>query len=141
MGMLKYRDASGQFVDLLWPIGSIYCSTKPGSPAGIYGGTWGAIIGAVLRGNAQSGVYSGSDTHTLTVDEIPPHRHLMPWGTVVATNASTGSGVSSLSDWGGGHVGRKHRWRCGALGHATFLQRLYVDSDFLNIVGGHNGIH
>lgn len=101
MGMLKYRDASGQFVDLLWPIGSIYCSTKPGSPAGIYGGTWGIIIGAVLRGNAQSGVYSGSDTHTLTVDEIPPHRHLMPWGTVVPIDANKGNGVSSLSDWGG----------------------------------------
>ena len=65
------------FVNLLmavYPVGSIYVSTVSTSPANIIGGTWAQITNAAIRAATSTG-YVGSDTHTLTIDEIPSHRH------------------------------------------------------------------
>lgn len=58
-----------------YPVGAIYSSTSSTNPGSIFGGGWVAITGAVLRGNQQAGVYSDSDTHTLSVNEMPKHNH------------------------------------------------------------------
>lgn len=58
------------------PIGSVYMSYESTSPATIYGGTWTRITSAVIRGNSGSTTgYQGSDTVTLTVDQMPSHSH------------------------------------------------------------------
>ena len=58
-----------------YPVGAIYSSTSSTNPGSIFGGGWAEITGAVLRGNQQGGVYSDSDTHTLSVNEMPKHNH------------------------------------------------------------------
>lgn len=50
-------------------------SVRTSSPANIYGGTWNAITGAVLRGDSRAEVYSGGDTHILIVNEMSSHTH------------------------------------------------------------------
>lgn len=65
------------FVNLLevtHPIGSLWFSTVNTSPASIVGGTWMAIDSAAIRSGSEVG-YIGSDTHTLTIDEMPSHEH------------------------------------------------------------------
>lgn len=58
------------------PIGSVYMSYNSTSPATIYGGTWTRITSAVIRGNSGSTHgYAGSDTVTLTADNLPYHNH------------------------------------------------------------------
>lgn len=58
------------------PIGSVYMSYNSTSPATIYGGTWTRITNAVIRGNSGSTHgYQGSDTVTLTADNLPYHNH------------------------------------------------------------------
>lgn len=58
------------------PVGSVYMSYNSTSPADIFGGTWTRITNAVIRGNSGSTHgYVGSDTVTLTADNIPYHNH------------------------------------------------------------------
>lgn len=70
----------------VYPVGSIYISTSSTSPATLFGGTWTEIKGRFLVGHDSSssmphktlGANIGSWTtegHTLTVNEIPSHRH------------------------------------------------------------------
>ena len=74
-----------QLLDLFYPIGSIYTSTKNTNPAATLGGTWTQIKDRFLlcAGDSYSaGATGGSATHThttgshtLTVDETPTHTH------------------------------------------------------------------
>lgn len=62
-----------------YPVGSIYCSIDSTDPGALFGGTW-AAIGAgralVAAGDGFAvGSEGGSDTHTLTVEEMPSHAH------------------------------------------------------------------
>lgn len=74
---IYYKDGDSWKSALLnsYPVGAIYSSTSSTSPSSIFGGGWAEITGAVLRGNNQAGVYSDSDTHTLTIGEMPAHSH------------------------------------------------------------------
>jgi len=65
------------FVNLLqiiYPVGSFYISRINTSPSSIIGGTWTKLSNAALRAGSSVG-YTGSDTHTITKDEMPAHRH------------------------------------------------------------------
>ena len=67
-------------LDLIYPIGSIYCSTKSTSPASLMGGTWSAINGKFLLGTNSTytlGSMGGEATHTLTANEMPAHKHVI----------------------------------------------------------------
>ena len=74
---IYYKDGDSWKSALLnsYPVGAIYASTSSTSPSSIFGGGWAKITGAVLRGNDQAGVYSDSDTHILSVNEMPKHKH------------------------------------------------------------------
>lgn len=96
-----------------YPVGSIYCSASSTSPATLFGGSWAEITGAVLRGNQQSGVYSDSDSHVLSYNEMPKHGHYPPTGYFVCeTNNGSMRNISPMtranskgdSSWGG-HLG------------------------------------
>ena len=61
-------------LEIIYPVGSFYLSANKESPANIVGGTWVQIEDAALRGSSSVG-YVGSDTHTLTINEMPSHSH------------------------------------------------------------------
>ena len=61
-------------LEIIYPIGAFYISNNNTSPAELIGGEWEQIVGAVLRGDNEIG-YTGQDTHTITVDEMPSHKH------------------------------------------------------------------
>lgn len=63
----------------VYPVGSIYISTSNINPATIIGGTWSQITDTFLlaAGSKYSaGSTGGEETHTLTVSEMPSHKHV-----------------------------------------------------------------
>ena len=67
-----------QFVDMIYPVGSIYMSANSTSPASLFGGTWESIGGRFLLGadaTYAAGRTGGEATHELTISEIPKHSH------------------------------------------------------------------
>lgn len=72
----------------IYPIGSIYISTSQTSPASLFGGTWEQIKDRFLLASGDTytpGTTGGNATHTLTIDEMPSHRHRL----LSASNWST----------------------------------------------------
>ena len=70
--------------DALYPVGSIYTNyNNPTNPATLLGfGSWTQVSrGMVLVGQAASGTFAtagstgGEETHTLTIAEMPSHKH------------------------------------------------------------------
>ena len=103
-----------KMIDTIYPIGSIYLSMTTTNPQTLFGvGTWERIKDRFLLGCGDSytsiGIYGGEETHTLTVDELPPHSHTydafdytvqQASGTI--TSGHAGYDVSSTSTVGGG---------------------------------------
>lgn len=80
-----------------YPIGAIYCSTVSTSPNELFGfGTWEYIEqGRVLLSQGakyKAGSVGGTETHTLTVQEMPSHKH---GGATGDGGAHTHTGVAS----------------------------------------------
>lgn len=80
-----------------YPVGAIYCSTVETNPHDLFGfGTWEYIEqGRVLlsQGSKYSaGTTGGAETHTLTVQEMPSHKH---GGATGDSGAHTHTGVAS----------------------------------------------
>ena len=77
--------AKGSLLDLIYPVGSVYLSMVNASPATFFGGTWQLLpakylmsAGAVYSGGAEGGHSThthSTGSHSLTVDELPSHRH------------------------------------------------------------------
>lgn len=77
-------------LDVIYPVGSIYISTVNISPASTIGGSWTQIEDAVLRGISEGETgYIGSDTHTMTIEEMPSHTHYPPVAVVYNGNAAS----------------------------------------------------
>ena len=62
-----------------YPVGSVYLSFDPTSPASLFGGTWAQISGRFLRA-ANDTAAGGSDSHTLTAAQMPSHAHVWKMG-------------------------------------------------------------
>lgn len=65
-------------LDHIYPVNSIYISYSHTSPAELFGGTWTRINNAFLWATTSGGTIGqtgGEQTHTLTVNEMPSHRH------------------------------------------------------------------
>jgi len=65
-------------LELIYPVGSIYLSASPASPASLMGGTWEQLKDAFLLGagdNYTAGSTGGEAEHTLTTNEMPSHAH------------------------------------------------------------------
>lgn len=63
-----------------WPVGSIYMSMIATSPATLFGGTWEQMENRFLLGAGSgyvAGATGGEAEHTLTVNEMPSHYHLI----------------------------------------------------------------
>lgn len=91
-------------LQIFFPIGSVYFSIVNSSPASTIGGTWTQLINAVLRAATSTG-YIGSDTHTLTINEMPRHNHELTTDGVIFTKTYTvdeGTQMSATTNWGPG---------------------------------------
>lgn len=84
MSSLKLnKTLASMFLDVCYPIGSIYLSVSENSPQSIYGGIWEQIAkGRTLVGVDKndndfnvSKKIGGEKTHKLTVAEMPKHSH------------------------------------------------------------------
>ena len=71
--------ATKGYADLAaYPVGAIYISTVSTSPASLFGGTWTQIKDRFLYSvgdTAFAGQQGGEISHTLTINEMPPHQH------------------------------------------------------------------
>ena len=62
----------------VYPIGSIYMSVNSTNPSKLFGGEWERIQDRFLLASGTTytnGATGGEATHTLTVNEMPSHRH------------------------------------------------------------------
>ena len=73
-----YLDNIDNIRKAFFPVGAIYQTTNPTSPASLFGGRWTQIQGRFLIGqNSTYGLNEtgGEATHKLTTNEIPSHTH------------------------------------------------------------------
>lgn len=74
IGELKNGTDSGASLDLIYPVGSIYMSTDPTSPAVLFGGTWEQIKDRFIMAAGDTyaaGSTGGAKTVTLTKENLP----------------------------------------------------------------------
>jgi len=81
-----------QLIDLVFPIGSIYCSVNNVSPSTYIGGFWqlccqGEVIVGVDKTDSDfivSNLHGGEKEHSLSINEMPAHNHgsVSLWGAV-----------------------------------------------------------
>lgn len=75
-----YQQVLAAVVERDHPVGSLYISENPTSPAELFGGTWERIEGKFIMGASDTypaGSTGGSATHTQTTSEIAPHSHII----------------------------------------------------------------
>lgn len=76
--MSKTLKMGSGLLNLIYPVGSIYISVNSTSPHDLFGGTWEQIKDRFLLACGSTyanGATGGEAFHTLTVDEMPNHRH------------------------------------------------------------------
>lgn len=131
VGTIKYKNGSS-WIDILHPVNSFYFSHASTSPSSLFGGTWTQVTNAVLRGSDSTG-YTGSDTHTLSIDEIPAHRH----GMQQTYNVGSGAGAT-VPAWNSQYFNTQYTDYSGGgstFNRATFLQLLYLVPHCINLRG------
>lgn len=73
-----YQQVLAAVVERDHPVGSLYISENPTSPAELYGGTWERIEGKFIMGASDTypaGSTGGEAEHILTISEAPGHTH------------------------------------------------------------------
>ena len=124
-GIDKMYEAAGTAMDMLHPIGSIYTSFNPTSPADLFGGTWVQLKGVTLVGVDdqdkdfnEAGKTGGEKTHVLSQNELAEHQHgYKPSGSIsggdhqhsisgvsVVSNGAHTHSVSGSTDYDGVHT-------------------------------------
>ena len=76
-------EGGGLTLNVIYPIGSIYMSINNINPANLFGGEWEQIKDTFLlaAGNTYTaGTTGGEAEHTLTIDEMPRHDHILKFG-------------------------------------------------------------
>lgn len=85
-------------LEQVYPVGAIYMSTVSTSPATLFGfGTWERIQDTFLLAAGSTyaaGATGGAATHTLTVSEMPAHKHGVKSGSANGNN----SGIWAWTD-------------------------------------------
>ena len=90
------NNTSKEYLNKIYPIGSIYMSMNNTSPATFLGGTWEPLKDRFLIGAGNS--YSvnstgGETTHKLTISEMPSHNHNVKYDNMNMTSTKLyGSG-------------------------------------------------
>lgn len=98
-------------LNAIYPVGSIYMSVNNINPTTIFGGTWEQIKDRFLLacGNTyQNGATGGEASVTLSVSQIPAHKHALAYGPNIngedmgwnyALTASSASNATSGRGW------------------------------------------
>lgn len=118
-------------LEVVYPIGSIYQSTKSTSPASIIGGSWKQITAKFLLGAGDGYTLNstgGEEEHTLTTAEIPNHDHDI--NLYYHSNGGGHRGVNR-SQWSdandsGGRFVTGGRGGAGAQQHASIPSSFYL---------------
>ena len=63
-----------RLLDIIYPVGTVYQSTKPTSPATLFGGRWVQIRDRFLYAGNSANEIGGSSTVTLDIENIPSFR-------------------------------------------------------------------
>lgn len=71
-----------------FPIGYVYMSSNKTSPGSIYGGTWASISGG--RYMRAAGAWGNGGSNTITVDQMPNHRHIVDYTFASWSGSSSG---------------------------------------------------
>lgn len=88
--------------DLIYPVGSVYISVNPVSPADLFGGTWKQIQDTFLLAagmNYEAGTTGGEAEHTLTIEEMPSHNHGINGAGRAGTDSGDFGSVQLSSVW------------------------------------------
>lgn len=78
---LKLEELKSDLINQIYPVGSIYISLSPTSPAELFGGNWSPIKDVFLltAGDTYSvstkSIDGGSTTVNLTIEQMPVHSH------------------------------------------------------------------
>ena len=94
------------FLEFVYPVGSVYFSTINTSPASIIGGTWSKLTGGMLGLAGSDGVAAaGSDggSRKISVDQMPSHTH-------VFGRREYGGSFSSNLGWWSSNIGAGSGW-------------------------------
>ena len=94
-------------LDLIYPVGSIYMSVNNVSPATFLGGTWDALQDRFLIGAGNDyavNATGGETTHTLTIDEMPSHKHNNSTNDFPTWHDQTHSGALAWNQTNGWHT-------------------------------------
>lgn len=101
---INFRDGSTwtSLKDLIYPVGSIFMkASDTNNPGKVIGDTWARIQGKFLLGASSSYAIKstgGAATHTLTVNEMPTHRHSLVETNPVCGNKAGWSYDSNAGD-------------------------------------------
>lgn len=86
MPQLNFKNGSSWVLhrDIFYPNGSLFISRYNTSPASLYGGQWSQLTEGVIGTSTdyEKGTYFGSDSHTLSVNEMPKHTHDIDHGII-----------------------------------------------------------
>ena len=97
------------FLNLVYPVGSIYWSSNNTNPGTLFGGTWTQIKDKFILAAGDSytnGATGGAATVTLTVSNMPSHSHTIGGSTGNTQPTFTGTAVTS----GANNIGHTHNF-------------------------------
>lgn len=98
-----------QILDIIYPVGSVYLSWNSTDPKNLFGGKWTRLSGGFLYGCVSSvgtgnGTGTATNSHTLTIDQMPAHNHIKyafgAWGASNYNRTRIGAGVYIGTDQG-----------------------------------------
>lgn len=84
-------------LDLVYPVGAYYISNNNISPAELFGGSWTQLKSRFLYATTSTST-GGSNTHTLTLDQIPSHSHDFTSPTWYYAEGISGSAIIGARD-------------------------------------------
>ena len=97
---------------LTYPVGAYSLSNSPISPASLFGGTWTRVTDNRFLCGASSVTTGGENTHVLTKDEMPSHKHEFGFNdtntsyreitSIIVNGIST---VTAQTNWSSGGTG------------------------------------
>lgn len=130
-------------LNLFFPVGSIYHSTKATDPSTFMGGTWRRLQDVFLyaAGSKSAGSTGGEESHTLTIAEMPTHNHDMQ-GFEKCVYDSNGAQVRSRGMIAGDPVDKDPMHLTGGgfpQQYAPVPRRVHVGAHFVVSSGG--GLH
>lgn len=124
------------------PVGDIYISTSPTSPATLFGGTWVRLEDRFLLAAGSTyaaGSTGGEASHVLTASEMPAHTHTGPSHNHTIpghTHTVPAHNHTATCASGGGHVHKIHRWLAAAAGTARWVIQGTDDNTVDTVSGG-----